>query len=123
MMPIVALSGTEAELFAATYCAQDMPFEIRILESMGLTRVKKPMILNVGNKRANDLCDNRSVDGRTRQVEVKHMFLTELKESKVIDTNWIPGEDMTISDIYTKNLPGPLFEKHGAKFVGEDQYI
>ena len=30
MMPIVALSVTEAELFAATCCAQDMLFEMRV---------------------------------------------------------------------------------------------
>jgi hypothetical protein len=29
---------------------------------------------------------------------------------------------MTIEDIFTKNLQGPLFDKHGAKFVGEDKY-
>jgi hypothetical protein len=88
---------------------------------MGL-KVKKPMILNVDNKGAKDLCDNWSVGGRTRHVEVKQMFLRELKESKVIDTNWIPGEEMQ-SDIYTKNLAGPLFEKHGSKFVGKDEYM
>jgi hypothetical protein len=98
-----------------------MLFKMQILESMGL-KVKKPMIINVDNKGAKDFCDNWSVCGRTRHVEVKEIFLRELKESNVIDTNWIPGEDMT-SDIYTYNLAGPLFEKHGAKFVGEDQYM
>jgi hypothetical protein len=121
MMPIVALSVTEAELFAATCCAQDMLFEMRILESMGL-KVKKPMILKVDNKGAKDLCDNWSVGGRTRHVEVKQLFLRELKEAGLIDTNWIPGEDMT-SDIFTKNLQGPLFDKHGAKFLGVDKYM
>ena len=98
-----------------------MLFEMRIPESMGL-KVKKPMILNVDNKRAKDLCDNWSVGGRTRHVEVKQFFLRELEESKIINTNWIPGEEMR-SDIYTKNLPGPLFEKHGSIFVGKDQYM
>jgi hypothetical protein len=121
MMPIVALSVTKAELFAATCCAQDMLFEMRILESIGL-KVKKPMILNVDNKGAKDLCDNWSVGGRARHVEVKQLFLRELKESKIIDTNWIPGEEMR-SNIFTKNLPGPLFEKHGSKYVGNDQYM
>jgi hypothetical protein len=93
MMPIVALSVTEAELFAATCCAPDMLFEMRILESMGL-KVKKPMILNVDSKGAKYLCDNWSVGGRTRHIEVKQLFLRELKESKIIDTNWIPGEEM-----------------------------
>ncbi len=115
------LSVTEAVLFAETCCAQDMLFEMRVLESMGL-KVKLPMKLYVDNKGAKDLCDNWSVGGRTRHVKVKQLFLRELKESKLIDVNWIPGDEMT-SDIYTKNLPGPLFDKHGSKFVGADEYM
>jgi hypothetical protein len=118
MMPIVALSVMEAELFTATCRAQDMLFEMSILESMGL-KVKKPMILNVDNKRTEDLCGNLSVGGRTRHVEGKQMFLRELKGSKIIDTNWIPGDKMRIN-IYTKDLPGPLFEKHGSEYVGNE---
>jgi hypothetical protein len=93
VMPIVALSVREAKLFAATCCDQDVLFEVRILESMGL-KVKKPMILNVNNKGAKDLCDNLNVGGRTRHVKVKQMFLRELKVSKIIDTNWIPPDEM-----------------------------
>ena len=54
-----------------------------------------------------------SVKGRTRHVEVKQkiMFLRELKEGGLIDTNWIPGKKIT-SDIFTKNLQSPLFNKH-----------
>jgi hypothetical protein len=36
MMPIVALSVTEAELYAAVLCAQDMLFIMRLLFSLGL---------------------------------------------------------------------------------------
>ena len=64
MMPIIALSVTEAELYAATQCAQDMLFVMRVMESMGL-RVKKPMNLFVDNKGAVDLANNWSVGGRT----------------------------------------------------------
>jgi hypothetical protein len=34
MMPIIALSVTEAELFAAVMCVQDMLFIIRVLLSI-----------------------------------------------------------------------------------------
>jgi hypothetical protein len=37
MMPMVALSVTEAELFAAVMTVQDMLFIMRIVESMGRT--------------------------------------------------------------------------------------
>ena len=120
-MPIVALSVTEAELFAATQCAQDMLFEMRILNSMGL-KVKLPMTLEVDNKGAKDLINNWSIGGRTRHIEVKQYFLRELKEAGIIEIKWTSGDDMT-SDLFTKNLSGPTFEKHASKFVGEDEYM
>eukprot|EP00957_Ditylum_brightwellii_P042543 3221139-Ditylum_brightwellii.AAC.1 len=49
MMPIIALSVTEAKLFAAIQCAQDMLCALWIMNSMGL-KVKLPMILYLDNK-------------------------------------------------------------------------
>jgi hypothetical protein len=98
-----------------------MLFEMRVLESMEL-KVKKPMILKVDNEGAKDLCGNWNIGGITWHVEVKQIFLGELKELKIINTEWTPGEEMT-SEIFTKNLPSPLFDRHGAKFVGEDEYM
>jgi hypothetical protein len=47
----VTLSATEEELVASTQCTQNMLFNMRILESMGL-KVKKPMILEIDKKGA-----------------------------------------------------------------------
>jgi hypothetical protein len=113
----VTLSVTEAELVAATQCAQDMLFNMRILESMGL-KVRKPMILEIDNKGAVDLTHNWSVGGRTRHVDVRQYFLRDLKEEDVILSQWIAGDENS-SDLFTKNLPGPLFEKHLATYCGE----
>ena len=121
MMPIVALSVTESELFTAVQCAQDMLYAMRILNSMEL-QVKLPMKLYVDNKGAKDICHNWSVGGRTRHVEVKQYFLRELKEAGIIEVIWEKGDNMS-SDIFTKNTPGPLFEKHIKKYVGEDEYM
>ena len=114
----VTLSVTEAELVAATQCAQDMLYAMRVIESMGL-KVKKPMILEVDNKGAVDLTHNWSVGGRTRHVEVRQYFLRDLKEEGVILAEWIPG-DSNSSDLFTKNLGGPLFEKHATTYCGDD---
>ena len=116
MMPVVALSVTEAELFAATACAQDMLFVMRIIESMGL-KVKKPMILKVDNRGARDLINNWSVGGRTRHIETKQYFLREMKEAGIINVEWIPGDE-NMADLFTKNLGGPTFDKHSTKIVG-----
>jgi hypothetical protein len=46
------------------------------------------MVLDVDNEGAKDLCDKWNVGGRTGHVEVKQMFLREVKESKVIVSSY-----------------------------------
>jgi hypothetical protein len=115
------LPVTEAELAAATQCSQDMLFVMRVLESVGL-KVKKPMILKVDNKGAMDMTHNWTVGGRTRHVNVREWFLRDLKEEGIILVKWIAGDENS-ADLFTKNLPGPLFEYHAKKYCGDDEYM
>lgn len=117
----VTLSVTEAETVSATSCAQDMLFIMRLLESIGL-QVQKPMILEIDNKGAKDNANNWSVGGRTRHVEVREHFLRDLKEDGLINVLWIPTDENS-SDLFTKNLSGPTFEKHTAIYCGHDEYM
>jgi hypothetical protein len=112
---------TESALGSATETAQDMLFVMRILESMGL-RVKKPMLLYIDNKGAKDLANNWSVGGWTRHVEVRMYFLRELKEQDLIHCVWKSGSEMC-SDLFTKNLPRDVFEKHTMVYCGRDEYM
>ncbi len=121
MQGFVTLSVTEAESASATQCAQDMLFVMRVVESMGL-KVKKPMILEVDNKGAIDLSHNWSVSGRTRHASVRQNFLRELEEEQILTLVWISTDDNS-ADLFTKNLPGPAFEKHVAVFCGHDEYM
>jgi hypothetical protein len=81
----MTLSTAESsELVASTQCAQDMLYDMRILESISL-HMKKPMILKIDNKGAVDLANNWSVGGQQqmRHIEVQTYFLPEgLKEKK-----------------------------------------
>jgi hypothetical protein len=43
----------------------------------------------------------------------------ELKEQGIIRVIWTSGLSND-ADLFTKNLPGPAFNKHAVKFVGED---
>ena len=115
---VVALSVTEVELYAATMCAQEMMYVTRVMKSIGLT-VQKPMILELDNQGAVDLINNWSVGGRTKHIEVRQYFLRELKESGIIVTKWTAGTDNE-SDLFTKNLPKALFDKHAHKFVRDE---
>jgi len=121
MQGCVTLSVTEAEYVSGTQCAQDMLFEMRVLESIGL-KVKKPMILEIDNKGAVDLAHNWSVNGRTRHVAIRMNFLRELEDQGTIKVVWTPGDENS-TDMFTKNLPGPKFEKFTIEYCGHDEYM
>ena len=78
----VALSVTEAELYAAVSTAQDMLYCMNVLLSLGLS-VELPMVLEVDNMGAVHLANNWSVSGRTRHIDVRQYFLRELKEKNI----------------------------------------
>jgi hypothetical protein len=114
------LSVTEAELVSGSQCAQEMLFAMRVLESMGLT-VQKPMLLYMDNKGAVDYVNNWSTGGRMRHVVIRLNFMRELKERNLVKVVWCKSEEMP-ADLFTKNLSGPLFNKHTKLFCGEDEY-
>ena len=118
MQRTVAISVTESELNSGVSCAQDMLYTMRLLESMEL-KVKKPMILEIDNKGAVDIANNWSAGGRTRHIKMN--FLRDLKEQGIIKIIWISGEENE-ADLFTKNLGGPAFNKHGSVYYGQDEY-
>ena len=72
MMPILALSVIEAELYIPSQCAMDMmSIQWVMVYILGL-KVKLRMRLKVNNMGCADFCNNRLVDGRTRHFEIKH---------------------------------------------------
>jgi hypothetical protein len=110
---VVALSVTEAELYAVNMVAQDMLFVKRLLESLQL-KVSFPMLLYCDNKGCVDLINNFSCGGRTRHVESRCLALREIKD--VVKVVWIKSEDNE-ADVFTKNLGGPSYEEHTSHFT------
>jgi hypothetical protein len=86
-------------------------------------QVEKPMILEIDNKGMVDIANNWSVGGRTRHMNTRYYFLRELKEAGVIRVIWRSGRLNMPSDMLTKNLARPLFEKHITTYCGEDEYL
>lgn len=122
MQPIVALSVTEAELVAATECAQDLIYAKNILESIGL-KVRLPIKLFIDNSGCIDLICNWSSGGRTRHMETRMFWLRELKEEEpsIIHPIYCPTA-LNRSDIYTKNCETALFNDHVMTFCTDDIY-
>ena len=98
-----------------------MLFVMRVLELIGL-KVKKPMILEIDNKGTVNLSHNWSVSGQSCHDSIWQSFLCELHEDEMIEVQWILMDDNS-ADLFTKNLAGPLFEKHAAVYCGKDEYM
>ncbi len=111
------MSTTEAEAYAGVTCVQDMLCMKNMLESLGL-KVKLPMVLEMDNQGAVYLANNWSIEGRTRHIDVRSVFLRELKEASVLVIKWILGA-VNEADIFTKNLDGPTFQRYTRVFTGE----
>jgi hypothetical protein len=75
------------------------------------------MVLEVDNKGVVDLANNWSVGGPTHHISVHVNFLWELKEQGLLCVIGIPIDENS-ANLFTKNLPGPLFEKHVNVFIG-----
>jgi hypothetical protein len=96
-------------------------FHYRLLTDIGLC-VKLPMVLEIDNNGAKDLICNWSAGGRIRHVKIRQYFLRDLKEDNLVKVMWIPTLENS-TDLFTKNLYGPLLEKHIRIYVGSDVYM
>ena len=56
---------------------------MKLIESMKV-KVRKPMIIYSDNRGAVDLVNGWSVGGGTKHIDVRIMFLRELKEDSII---------------------------------------
>jgi hypothetical protein len=110
MQKIVALSVTEAETIAVVQCVQEMLYCKKVLESIGL-KVELPMIINTDNQGAVDLINGWSTTGGTKHMDVRIMFLRELKEQDIIRVEWISTKDNE-ADIFTKNVDQLTLNNH-----------
>ena len=116
MQKTVSLLVTKAELMAAVSCAQDMMYAKQIMESLEL-KVKLTMILEVDNKGTVDFINNWSVVGRTKHVDTRQLFLCGMKEQGLFQVKWVKVDEDEV-DLFTKNLPDTLFQKHRVIFNG-----
>jgi hypothetical protein len=122
MQAITSLSVTEAELVAATECAQDLIFIKNVLESIGL-KVRLPMRLNIDNSGCIDLICNWSAGGRTRHMETRMYFLRELKEEEppIVLPTKCPTEK-NCSDIFTKNCTTATLDEHTHVYCTDEKF-
>jgi hypothetical protein len=105
---IVALSSTEAELYALVEAAKEAKF-IRQWSTFYCPEYNGVKIL-VDNKSTLEIGDHATHHRRTKHIEVKYLFMrNEIKEG-TFKLDHVKGTE-NLADVLTKVLTGPKFNK------------
>ena len=110
MQATVSLSLTEAEYIALGSIAQEVLFQRQILNELLGGKYDKMSIIHEDNLGAIYLTKNPQINQRTKHINVRHHFIRNLVEKRVVKIQIIKSEDI-IADILTKNVKEETFNK------------
>ena len=120
----VALSTTEAEYVGYSEAAKEAIWIRRLLMELDLQRPlsedshgyeskwgQRPATIQVDSQGALDLANSSKHHDQTKHIDIKHHFIRDTIEKKLIDLTRIPSTEQT-ADILTKPLARARFEEH-----------
>ena len=103
----MALSSTEAEIFAASLAGVDLLYLIHLCEEIGYPMGMANLM--VDNTGAKCILSNRTTSGHARHIERRYLHLREMRERKLVDIHFVPT-DKNVADLLTKPLEPTRFE-------------
>ena len=109
------LSSTEAEFVALSEAVKEIIFVVQILNSMGIS-VRTPITVHVDNMGAVFLANNTNSSARTRHIDTRLHFVSELQEDKLIEVVFVKTDE-NWSDPMTKNVNGEIHDRCRGKYV------
>jgi len=117
----VTLSSSEAEFVVLSEAAKEVKFIVQIMQSIGI-EVKLPVIVRVDNVGAILMAENLTTSQCTKHVDIRYHFVREFVEDRFIRIIFVRTTENT-ADIFTKNVSGPLHEKHSGEFIGTKESL
>jgi hypothetical protein len=109
MQSVVALSTCEAELYAEAACVQEVLWMRGLLAELGLC-VRPQSVVWVDNQSTLQISEHGIIRERTKHVDVKYKFVSELIGADVVKCVYVPTGKQQ-ADILTKALARPAFER------------
>jgi hypothetical protein len=107
----IALSSTEAEYVAVTAAARFVIWSRQFLEELGFPQ-ETPTSIGEDNKGCIDIAISSKAHPAVKHIDIRHHFIRErVQDVKDITLEKI-GTDVMTADIFTKQLPYPIFRKH-----------
>ena len=113
--PSVALSSMESEYMAACAAAQEAVWLIQLLKEFTCTFFH-PVILFEDNKACLEFVKNNNNAKRSKHIDVRYHFISDLERDKVITLTSVRSQD-NIADIMTKPLDKTTFARLSSKFM------
>ena len=102
-----SLSTAEAEYIAAGSCCTQLLWMKQMMLDFGITQ--GTMSVFCDNQSAIDISKNPVQHSRTKHIDIRHHFIRDLVEEKIITLHHIPTENQ-LADIFTKPLDATRFE-------------
>jgi hypothetical protein len=109
----VALSTAEAEYVALAAATQEALWLRALLEELGLHQ-EQPTLLLQDNQSAIAIAKNPEFHARTKHIDIRHHFVRDAVEDKMIHLKFCPTEEM-VADALTKPLPKTSFQELRAR--------
>ncbi|KAG7540627.1 hypothetical protein ISN45_Aa07g008040 [Arabidopsis thaliana x Arabidopsis arenosa] len=97
----VYLSSTQAEYIAMGSCCTQLPWMKQMLADYGMT--SEILLIHCDNTGAIDITKNPVHHIRTKHIGIRHHFIRELVEGKLVEILYIDTEKQ-LADIFTKPL-------------------
>jgi hypothetical protein len=100
--PSISLSSTESEYMASSQAAHEAVYLRQFLTEIGFRR-DDPTPLFIDNQSAIAIARNPEFHVHTKHIEVRHHYVREKLENRIIELQYCPTADQT-TDILTKAL-------------------
>jgi hypothetical protein len=106
---------SEADCVAISAVAKEVKFVFQVLQSMGVC-VTLPTIVRVDNIGAIFIGSNVGVPQRSKHIDVRYHFVQEFVHDGFLSIIFVCTKDND-TNIFTKNLPGELHDRHASMMV------
>ncbi|RVW69235.1 Retrovirus-related Pol polyprotein from transposon TNT 1-94 [Vitis vinifera] len=103
----ISLSIAEAEYIAIGSCCSQLLWIKQMLRDYGIDQ--GTMVVFCDNTSAINISKNPVLHSRTKHIDIRHHFIRDLVEDKVVSLEYVPTEGQ-IADILTKPLDVSRFE-------------
>jgi hypothetical protein len=113
---LVALSSTDAEVFAMTDCLKQAVWLRNVLRDLNLCALK-PIKLYQDNKSAMIMISEPSKFKRSKHILIKISYARELVKQAIVNVRYL-STDAMFADMLTKPLHGEQFARHCDQIMG-----